>query len=210
MSHKIRLIAKFTPIEQRYLSTCYPLPDRPFYDEAMVWKENMRYLSMKNETIDVSLRHIVKAFPHLGALYVKGLFDKRTVKSYFEGTDQDSHNMRMYLFAKSAYRKGLPEKALLDVLEHVEACSVKPADLRNSLIYSYGDNYHSQLDTEYLDIVPESDFVFVHGRSPDGEIVIRDVMEEKFEALREWFDKRKESKSNPFVKFRDIIYKHKQ
>ncbi len=193
-----------TPIEQKYIATCYPLPDKPFLDEANKWKEILRETSSNGEDIEVSVNDIGRAFPHIGTLYQRGLFNKRSVRSYFEGTDQESHNMRMYLFAKNIARKQPPEHIVLKVLHHVECCSVKVADLDSFIIWSYGMTYTFPLDTDYFGIKPRSNRVFVHGKSERGMVVVRDVSEEEFEKFRSWFEER-QSSDNPFVRFREKL-----
>jgi len=206
MDYKTGSVIVLTPIEQRYISTCYPLPDRPFYNEALFWKNKLRESSVKDEDIEVPFEDIGKAFPHICRLYKEGFFDERSIQSYFEGVDDKSHNMRMYLFAKRVARGKRPELALINVLRHVEACSVKPADLRRSLVWSYGAVRRSLIDTEYFNSSPQSDLVFVHGRSNGGEVVVRDVSEEEFERLKSWFEERQKSKENPFVRFRNELF----
>lgn len=194
-----------TPIEQRYIATCYPLPDRPFLDEANEWKERLKESSLKNEDIEVAANDISRAFPHIGMLYRRGFFDERSIRSYFEATDQESHNMRMYLFAKSVARKHPPEHILLGVLDHVEHCSVKVADLDSSTLWSYGGPYQCTLDTDYFNLSPNSNWVLVHGKNKNGVIVIRDILEDEFERFRRWFEERQSSSRNPFVRFREKL-----
>jgi hypothetical protein len=192
-----------TSIEQRYISTCYPLPDRPFLDKAYYWKGILRKNVKNNQNLELSFNDLGLAFPHIGLLYLQGFFEKRSIQSYFEGLDKKSHNMRMYLFAKKIYRKNFPE--ILDVLSHIEYCSVKPADLNSEKIYSYGMVYEYPIDTKYFDINFKNDFVLIHGKSENGLIAIRDITKEEFERFADWFRERQKSKDNPFVKFRDEL-----
>ena len=202
LSEKIIL----TPIEQRYISTCYPLPDRPFLDKVEYWKRILREGSKNDKNLEISLNDLGLAFPHIGMLYIQGFFDERSIQSYFEGIDEKSHNMRMYLFAKKIYRKKFPQT--LNVLSHIEYCSVKPAELETEKIYSYGMIYNYPVDTEYFGMRFKNNFVLVHGRSENGLIAIRDITEEEFERFTKWFEERQKSKDNPFVKFKDELERH--
>lgn len=193
------------PIEQRYLASCYPLKDRSWYDEALRWREIFRNYAKSNSNVEIEVISIAKAFPHFARLCIEGFFIDRTVQNYFEGTDEKSHNMRNYLFAKSRKREKLPKEILEEMLEHVEYCSVRPVSLRDRIVFSYGGPREEEIDTEYfgIDLVHESDFAFVHGRSNKGSILIRGVSEEEFKNLVKWFEERQKSKDNPFRKIKN-------
>jgi hypothetical protein len=196
-----------TPIEQRYISTCYPLPDRPCLDKVEYWKRILRESAKNDKNLEISFNDFGLAFPHIGILYLQGFFDERSIQSYFEGIDEKSHNMRMYLFAKKMDRKRSPQ--ILNVLLHIEYCSVKPADLENQKIHSYGMNYDYPIDTGYFsDMQLKNNFVLVHGKSKKGLIAIREITKEEFEIFSNWFEERQKSKENPFVKFKDELEKY--
>lgn len=193
------------PIEQRYIASCYPLKDRAYYEEALKMRNIFRELANKNEKIEIDLSTIALAFPHLSRLYIEGFFNNRTIQSYFEGIDDKSHNMRNYLFAKARMREALkikeyPWEIMKYVLEHVEYCSVKPCYVEENLIISYCGELKDEIDKNYFSLADdqESCFAFVHGRSEKGSILIRYVTKDEFENLLEWFEKRYESKENPF------------
>lgn len=179
--------------------TCFPLLDRPFYEKALEWKEKLR------DQKEIPLEEFIKAFPHLGRLYLEGLFERKTIQEYFEGIDLDSHNMRMYLFAKKfARHKGRELKHILyPTLEHLEVCAVKPVDLKKQQVWGYFGSYKTDLDFDYFDISSKG-YGFVHGRSEKGLVVIREVKEEEFQILKEWFEKRAISKENPFKYLREF------
>ncbi|MEM5870677.1 MAG: hypothetical protein QW758_01850 [Candidatus Aenigmatarchaeota archaeon] len=205
------------PIEQRYIATCYPLKDRPYYEEALRAREIFRDYAIKNETIEIDLNNIALAFPHLARLIREGFFKERTIQSYFEGIDDKSHNMRNYLFAKSRMRDKLPENVLFDILHHVEYCSVRPCYLKENIIFSYGGEVKDDIDKYYfsLSIGQESfqvenreyEFAFLHGRSEKGSIFVRYVSKEEFENLLKWFEERWKSKENPFRIIKNYSYK---
>lgn len=189
-----------TPLEQRYLSTCYPLPDRPFYDEVSKWKEFLRWNSIEDKDLELS-DELLRVFPHIGRLYMNGLFNRRSIQSYFEGIDLDSHNMRMYLFAKRAARN-IPPDILSSILSHVKTCSVKPADMSTSTIWSYDGVYHGEIDLSYFNLTLGGFYVFVHGANgSDIDIAIRQITKEEFDLLRNWYEERQKSKENPFLRY---------
>ena len=195
-----------TPLEQRYISTCYPLTDRPFYEEAMTWKEKLREAAVAGKDIEVPTRELVIAFPHIGRLYLEGFFKERSIQSYFEGLGQGSHNLRMYLFAKRLARSQAPEPIILDVLHHVETCSVRVASLGDLTTWSYGGTYPCPLDVEYFGAHVEGSYVLVHGRSEKGPVVIRSLSTEDFERFKAWFEKRQAARlRNPFVRYRERL-----
>ncbi|MEM7816694.1 MAG: hypothetical protein QXZ20_02145, partial [Candidatus Aenigmatarchaeota archaeon] len=141
-----KLKVTLNPIEQRYIATCYPLKDRPYYEDALRLRETFRYYAIKNETIEIDVNNIALAFPHLARLITEGFFKERTIQSYFEGIDDKSHNMRNYLFAKARMRDKLPEHVLFDILHHVECCSVRPCYVKDNLILSYGGEIKDEID----------------------------------------------------------------
>ncbi len=194
-----------TPLEQRYISTCYPLPDRPFIDEVHEWQERLRISSTKGESIVAVVADIGRVFPHVGRLCREGFFDERSIQSYFEGIDPLSHTMRMYLFGKRVARKQPPEHILLAVLHHIEHCSVRVADLNTSTVWSYGMTYQYPLDIHYFNLNARSSRVLVHGKSNKGVIVVRDASEEEFEKFSSWYEERQSSNTNPFVRCRDRL-----
>jgi len=198
---KIRL----TPVEQRYIASCSPLPDRIFYDEAIKWKEIMRKSAIDDKLMEVPVIELTKPFPNITRLYFQGLFKNRSVQSYFEGIDSQAHNLRMYSFAKKIERNGFLQNMVPDVLAHVELCSVKVADLVESRVWSYtgiyrgGDN-NFLIDTDYLKVHPITDYVFVHGKSEKGLIAVRSAKEHEVEIMKEWFERRQRSSKNPFFR----------
>jgi len=192
-----------TPIEQRYISTCYPLPDRPFLDKVEYWKRILREAAKNNKNLEVSLHDFSLAFPHIASLYLKGFFNERSIQSYFEGIDEKSHNMRMYLFAKKMYRNNFPK--IFDVLLHIEYCSVKPADLETEKIYSYGMVYNYPIDVDYFGFYPENNLILLHGKSERGLIAIRELTKKEFKIFVSWFEERQKSKDNPFAKLKDEL-----
>jgi hypothetical protein len=193
-----------TPLEQRYISTCYPLPDRPFIKEANKWKERLRK-TQEMGNILLSLEEIGKAFPHIGMLYKIGFFEKRSIQSYFEGLDEKGHNTRMYLFAKKCERSKIPKEMLLGVMLHVEHCSVRIAETKNSKICSYLGEYEYPIDLNYFGNGFSNEYVIVHGKSEKGAIAIRDLSRDEFDVYKKWFEERQKSKSNPFAKHEKFL-----
>lgn len=192
-------------VEQRYIATCYPLKDRPYYEEALKWRERFREYAKMNKTIEIDANEIKLAFPHLARLIIEGFFENRTIQSYFEGVDEKSHNMRNYLFAKSRMREKLPQEILSDILLHVEYCSVRPCDLRNNLVISYSGEREENIDKYYFDgdSLLDANFAFLHGKSENGSVVIREVTKEEFDILAKWFKERQKSRENPFRRIKN-------
>lgn len=196
---RIRENIELSPTVQKYMASCYPLADRPFINEAEQWKTHLQDLQLEPKTIELPLLKIARAFPHLGKLKLKGFFDRRSIQSYFEGTDPDSHNMRMYLLAKRMARDGAPPEVMDSILEHIETCSVKVAQISGKSddktfgrVWSYGGTYHAELDTQSLNPTIRSPEVFIHGRSDRGLMVIRDAGP-AFEPLKEWYIERQQN-----------------
>ncbi len=192
-------------LEQKYVSTCYPLPDRPFLAEAMHWKEVYRRASAQNEVLRVPLRDVARAFPHFGRMYYQGLFNKMSVQEYFESITQDSHTMRNYLFAKNVAKNNPPEDILRSVLHHITGCSVRVARTTDSMIWSFGGTYEAKLDLLYFGEQEYGEYVFVHGMSENGAIVIADAPEDKFRTLKEWYEARQAKSKNPFNKYGPLL-----
>lgn len=199
---KIRL----TPVEQRYIASCSPLPDRIFYDEAIKWKEILRKSAIDDKLMEVPVTELTKPFPNITRLYFEGLFKTRSVQDYFEGADIKSHNLRMYSYAKKALK--LPEIELLAVLSHIEQCSVRIAWAETdnlATVFSYKNNYGIELDKEYLDIHPVTECVFIHGKSEKGAIVVRGAEDFEVKEVMDWFENIQKNPKNPFLKYVDKL-----
>ncbi len=196
---RLRDNIELSPVVQKYMASCYPLPDRPFINETEEWKTRLQDLQRGKKHLNLPVAKIARAFPHLGKLHLKGFFDHRSIQSYFEGTDPQSHNMRMYLLAKRMARDGVPEVVMQSILEHIETCSVKVAQIikksdhrTHGRVWSYGSTYLADLDTESLNPAIRTSNVVVHGRSDRGLTVIRDAGP-AFEPLKEWFIERQQN-----------------
>lgn len=195
-----------SPIEQRYVSTCYPLEDRPRYDEAMAWKKKLQKSAIAGEPVEVDAGDFGRAFPHVGRLYSEKLFDEISFLHYFEGTDQNSHNMRAYLFAKNVAKKNIPREIMRSVIHHLTVCSVRVARLEDSRVWSYGGSYSMELDRTYFGDSQFGQYAFLHGRSEKGPVVVRTASEEEFEKLSSWFERiHSKNKKSPFFGFDELI-----
>ena len=91
---------KLTPVDQRYIASCSPLPHKSNYAEAMRWKEILRKSSMADKEKWIPISEFRVPFPKIYVLHKAGVFDDRSVKSYFEGTDREGHNEVLYNYAK--------------------------------------------------------------------------------------------------------------
>ncbi len=196
---------RLTPLELRYLATCYPLKDRPGIDEANRWKALARDRAGRTETRELPLRDIALAFPHVCGLAIKGFFEMRSVQDYFEGLDQESHIMRLYLFARSAARKSTPEHLMLGILQHTEGCSVRIADASAGKVWGFGGIYALPINTQYFSQPVIGRYMLVHGHEQGHAVAIRAVSDPVFQVYSGWFEDRHKSKDNPFVPFRATI-----
>jgi len=185
------------PIERRYIATCPFLEERMSPEEAKTWRDKLRYSSEEYATIEMD-NGFALAFPHITRLYRSGEFNDRNIQDYFEGGDEKSHNMRMYLFVKKLKRKKAPEHFLRRVVRHVNICAVKPADIDRSIVWFFGGEKEVPIDENYFDMERGGRYAFVHGESDKGNIVVRYVSRKEFERMRVWFEKRNKSKRNPF------------
>ena len=186
------------PIEQRYIATCYPLPDRPGIEYVEEWKERMRQSSLEGKAVEIPVDRICAPFPHVGSLCEKGFFETTGVQEYFEGLGEGSHNMRMYQFAKRVARNRLPDEILKGVLEHVDGCSVKPARMSDSTVWSFSGPRKARIDRDYFGH-QECEYGLLHGKNRGMLVLIRGITQEEFEKYRSWFEDRAKSKTSPFV-----------
>ncbi|MCX8147631.1 MAG: hypothetical protein N3D84_04140 [Candidatus Woesearchaeota archaeon] len=180
----------------------------------MEWKEKIKNLSLRGEEIELDIKEISTAFPYLTRLYAEGFFEERSVQNYFEGTDEKSHNFRKYLFMRNIAKNLTADShfkshTLLDVLhnmlDHTAFCSVRPAKLDESKVWSYDGIRTLSLDKNYFNLELKSNYAFVHGKNNGMPIVVRGAKENEFELMREWFEERQKSKKNPFIKFKEIL-----
>ena len=196
---------RLSPLVQRYISTCYLLPDHAHAVEVEHWKERLR--SSCNECITVNLEEIATVFTHVGRLLREGNVSGEQLDSYFEGLGNGSHNLRMYqLFTKLQRRRSRMDEKILPqydavlegVLEHIEGCSVRPAFLRSSLVFGYRGPCTEPIDEEHFKNTNYDNRVFVHGRSGKGAVVVRSANEQEFEAFVSWWTARAASVAKRF------------
>ena len=195
-----------SPLEQEYIASCYPLPDRPGIEDCNRWKEELKVTISQGKQIDLFVSDIKSAFPHLAGLGNKGYFTEISVQEYFEGLDKDgSHNKNLYLFARNltkALKKSPdPDKAreiLSAVLDHVDGCSVRAGDLTSGKVWSFRGINQEEVDQEYFNTRIGQRFVLMHGVSSIGPIAIREISPLEFESYTKWFEKIQKSPRNPF------------
>ena len=106
----------------------------------------------------------------------------------------------LYNYAKDAVKRNDPD--LPGILAHIEQCSVKIAHIEDNLatVIAYRDNYPISLDMEYLDVYPVTEYVFVHGKSKKGAIVVRGIVDFEVEDMIKWFEALQKDSENPFLK----------
>ena len=183
----------FSNIELRYLASCLIYPEFPFYKEKLRMRNYIRHEVLKGNFLEFSSVEIKDVFPRISRLIEEGFFEQRTPQSYFEGTDLAAHNMRLYKYAKK-FRKQT------EMLKSIEFCCVRPVDISNGIVASFSGDLEARLDTDYFEVNP-SKFGFTHGFTDKGLILIRDVSEEEYCFMLEFFRERQKSKRNPFRKF---------
>lgn len=203
----------FSPIEQRYVASCYPLPDREGYAACMDWRSAFAAMAEKHHDATVELSQLAEPFPHLTRLALTRMFRSISIQDYFEGLDFPEtsrglvyHNPGLYLFAKRVARTSnknpAMRSALLSVLDHVSGCSVKPALLSEGLVMDYSGVWKKEaLLVDFLKHdAAANDYLLVHGKTHTGaHIGIRMIDTETFEAFTRWFHQRAYSKENPFL-----------
>ena len=210
---------EFNSIELRYLASCTPLPDRLGIKQCNILKENLRnYIGLS--PIILPLNQIKIPFPEIAKLILKGEFEKITPQYYFEDLTENNHNMELYLFSQRLLQTYLQKKdsigedakkAILFTMWYANICSVKLARL-DGKIWAYGVEYEDAIDTKYFLQIrfpknPQT-YVFVHGRSKKGNIVIREVTPEEVEEYMKWHKEREaEDLNNPFIRFRKDLEK---
>ena len=213
-NYKSKEILTLSPIEQRYIATCPLWEGRAYLEEARKYKKILRESAKRNKEITLSLEEISKPFPHISRLARDGFFEKRSVQSYFEGSDESSHNMLLYLFTKSSYRKmrkiaeGNFEEPMKNLLYHANVCAVKPVDLEARTMWCFNGVMEERIDLEYFGVgffereEHNSKYGFVHGVSDNGHVLVRFVEEDEFLRMKRWFEERQKSKENPFRKIK--------
>jgi hypothetical protein len=208
MSTNPEMNQTFLPIEQRYVASCYPLPDRPGIEACLDWRGHFAQAANQNQKqLVVSVAQLVEPFPHLARLILAGAFKKMSIQEYFEGLrfpEQASgfsyHNPNLYLFATSTARRKPPNHVLRPVLDHINGCSVKPARISTSTVANYLNESVNPIDLSFLNHDPNpSDYVLVHGFNHSGHHqAIRYITPKEYQHYQSWFTARQRSRHNPF------------
>jgi hypothetical protein len=148
----------FNLYEQRYVASCYPLPDRDGIEECLYWKGVFAdFVAKRQEQAWVAISKLSRPFPHLARLGVQGYFEKVPIQNYFEGLSEGSHNLNLYLFGVNLGRKikSMPvetrRQVLLPVLDHVNGCAAKPANLETNQVWTYKSVESARFDEELID-----------------------------------------------------------
>lgn len=206
---------QFSPIEQRYVASCYPLPDRDGFAACMDWRTTFSQLADQQQNAAVEIAQLAEPFPHLTRLALSNVFGAISIQEYFEGLDFPEttsglvyHNPGLYLFAKSIARKSnnhpAMRAALLSALDHVSGCSVKPALYSDGIVMDYSGVWKKEnISVDFLKHDKTTDnYLLVHGKTHSGaHIGIRRIDKETFDIFSQWFLKRAESRENPFGKY---------
>jgi hypothetical protein len=209
MARKImnREILPINTLEQEYIATCYPLPDRPGLESCAIWKEKLAKVVPAKKEVDLSVPEIALAFPYITGLARRGYFESTTVQEYFEGLSDDvMHDRDLYIFARNVSNnlkgKDHPQitKVIESVLDCANGCSVKPVDLTKGKMWTFGGITDVNVDQDYFGSKIGERLVLVHGISDVGPIAIRELTQDEFDKYTKWFDKTQKRSDNPFVK----------
>lgn len=208
MNHAFEQLVSFCPIEQRYVASCYPLPDRPGFDACLNWRRTFsEYVRQNLESVTTSVGELAEPFPHLSRLALQGMFNSVSIQAYFEGLNFPEmangvsyHNPNLYLFAAATVRHHAPPAILAPVLDHIAGCSVKPAILSSSRVIDYVGDQPQLINRDFLQHdTAVTDYVLVHGFATNGaHQAIRYLQPNEFDRFRHWFVARQQSKTNPF------------
>ncbi len=198
------------PIEQKYIGTCYPLPDREGIKECSLWKQELkRNYDGNNREFDIE--KLKTPFPFIYAFFTA--HPQKMIQDNFEALDENSHIRKLY--AKATHTKinlDVLEKnpaaklAYLKLLEHYEGCAVKVADLGQRLIWGYGGIYHTKIDENYFEKI-KGRYAIIHGKSDNGLIVIREISEDEFRMYKTVFEEIQQRDNNPFRKYKNDLEK---
>lgn len=183
----LELRITLTPIEQRYVATCYPLPDQPNHDIVIYWKAKLTLSARANMPFAAHIKNLTQPFPDLARLVKDGFLTSRSVQSYFEGLDEASHNARLYTFATNAMKNSIPQHILESMLSHVRNCMTTVG--HGGLITSPFGECQEQVDQETFGITGE--YLLLHGKSKKGHVAIRAISEEDYTAFQQYFVRHK-------------------
>lgn len=194
-----------TPIEQKYIGTCYPLPDRQGINECNIWKNKLQK-DYSGKNIEFDLDEFKTPFPFIYTFLTTKQNSK--IQKRFEGISDDSHIKKLYNKAENIkikldiIQQNLSAKnAYLKLLEHYEGCSVKVADLEKNLVWGYGGIYNVKIDKNYFEKI-EGKYAILHGKSENGLIAIRNITLNEFNVYIKVFEKIQNSENNPFKRFK--------
>lgn len=200
---------EFSPIEQRYVASCYPLPDRPGIAACLDWRVTFTQYALQLQRTSVAITQLIEPFPHLAQLALKGQFTKSPIQAYFEGLEFpetangiDCHNPNLYLFAGKIARHNQQNHVLAAVLDHVSGCSVKPVYLPDTTMTDFAGTRQVALNTQFLQLDSDpTKFALVHGFDQQNRHqVIRYITPIEYHRFKDWFLARQRSPHNPFQK----------
>lgn len=196
---------KLNPIEQKYIGTCYPLPDRIGLELCNIWKNKLK-TNYKNEDIKINLNELKIAFPFIYNFLTTN--KSGSIQNRFEGISEDSHLKKLYIKAENIkikieiLEKNLEgKKAYLKLLEHYEGCGIKVADLERNIVLGYGGDYNVKIDKNYFEEITGR-YVIIHGKSQNGLIVIRTITKSEFDLYAKILKDIQNRTNNPFKKFK--------
>ena len=175
---------RLSEIESRYILSCHPYEGRRFSELAEKYKSELR-----NGKREISEKDFARAFPHAYKIYKSG----RDLKEYFESTNQGSHNWLLWMFIVNSFKRKLPENILIDIITHVEYCSVKVGKLddKDDKIFFPSLTGEYFLEKHKINFLckPDEEYYMLHGFDNGKVHAIRQATIEDFNRFKEWFNK---------------------
>jgi len=170
------------PIIIRYLATCHPFPDRPGIEACRGFRATYR---SHQSPLTLPLKDFALPFPTFFRRVQQSGFNPF---AYFEGHEEKSHNHSLYMFPKTPSFSSLPEDVQRSILNHLHFCAVKPVDLTQGVLWSFGGAIPNPvIDSNFFSTPVLGRYILVHGVGDIGHIAIRSITPDQFHQLTQGF-----------------------
>lgn len=149
-------IIRLSPVECAYIAACQ-MP--PSFEEISRAAKNKLPFPLEVEKVSPNSM-LFKAIS-------KGYGNKLPLRDYFEGMDENSHNLQLF----EQYRQVLPRlkekniSAFREIVREIDLCSVKVGRFGNGefLVYFPSGKRKAPIRLDYLpDLVSHGDFISIH------------------------------------------------
>jgi len=175
----IEKIVTLTPLDQRFISSCYCPTDHPNMTLVEQWKEKLQNSANKDKPYHVDPNNMVAAFPNISKFLIESSETNFSTVEYFTSMNSDSHNALLYSKMYEIIKKNnVPVSFVSNVLKKANGCSVKVAKSDGSELWSINGIIKAELDYETFNISKESYYVLTHGMLGESYTVI-DIADEK-------------------------------